>query len=415
MAGTPGLVGSKSGAASGDQPGRDDLKTSRASDCDFRGGALPVTFGAAGQPSNEGRALRRQKESRKRSEETMTKFDHQLPRRAVIKGAGLGLGAGVIAGLTGAASAQSPVAAASQSPEIWSSEYWAKKGDVPLWMFRKRLGAPKSGEPSRPVLFFVHGSSVSSRGFDLSVPGHGEYSIMNEFARYGFDCWTMDHENYGKSGRTSGNSDIASGVEDLKVAADVVVRETGAQKFHFMGESSGALRAGAYAMARPDRVDRLVLGAFTYKGEGSPTLTKRAEQLDYYRSHNMRKRDRDMIRSIATRDKPGTSDAAAVEALADAEMPFGDQVPTGTYLDMTANLPVVHPEKVLSPVLLVRGEYDGIATVADIEEFFNKLPNGDRQFVILPGTAHSVTLATNRQLVWHVVRAFLTMPTPIAT
>ena len=193
---------------------------------------------------------------------------------------------------------------------------------------------------------------------------------MNEFARYGFDCWTMDHENYGKSGRTSGNSDIASGVEDLKAAIEVVARETGRQKYHFLGESSGALRAGAYAMAAPERVDRLVLAAFTYKGEGSPTLTKRAEQVDYYRTHNMRKRDRDMIRSIATRDKPGTSDPAAVEALADAEMQFGDQIPTGTYLDMTANLPVVDPHKVMSPVLLVRGEYDGIATVADLEEFY---------------------------------------------
>jgi pimeloyl-ACP methyl ester carboxylesterase len=239
--------------------------------------------------------------------------------------------------------------------------------------------------------------------------------VMNEFARYGFDVWTMDHENYGKSGRTSGNADTASGVEDLKVGVEVVARETGLKKYHFLGESAGALRAGAYAMVAPERVDRLVLAAFTYKGDGSPTLAKRAEQLAYYRTHNMRKRDRDMIRSIATRDKPGTSEAAAVEALADVEMQFGDQIPTGTYLDMTSNLPVVLPDKVLSPVLLVRGEYDGIATVADIEEFFNLLPNGDRQFIILPGTAHSVTLATNRQLFWHVARAFLTMPTPIAT
>jgi pimeloyl-ACP methyl ester carboxylesterase len=338
----------------------------------------------------------------------MKRLNQLLARRTVIKGAGLGL---VAAGMADALPAQS----AEESEKIWSSEYWAKKGDVPLWMYRKRVGAPKAGEPSRPVAFFVHGSSVSSRGFDLNVPGHGEYSIMNEFARYGFDCWTMDHENYGKSGRTSGNSDIASGVEDLKAAVEIVTRETGRQKFHFLGESSGALRAGAYAMVAPERVDRLVFAAFTYKGEGSPTLTKRAEQLAYYRSHNMRKRDRDMIRSIATRDRPGTSDQAAVEALADAEMPFGDQVPTGTYLDMTANLPVVKPEKVLAPVLLVRGEYDGIATVADLEEFYNLLPNGDRQFVSLPGTAHSVTLATNRQLFWHVTRAFLTMPTPIAT
>jgi pimeloyl-ACP methyl ester carboxylesterase len=341
----------------------------------------------------------------------MQHLDPPLARRTVIKGAGLGLAAGVM----GANHAPAADAQRSEGGEIWSSEYWARKGDVPLWMFRKRLGSPKAGEASRPVLFFVHGSSVTSRVFDLNVPGHGEYSVMNEFARHGFDCWTMDHENYGMSGRTSGNSDIASGVEDLKAAAEVVTRETGRQKFHFLGESSGALRAGAYAMVAPERADRLVFAAFTYKGEGSPTLTKRAEQLAYFRSHNMRKRDRDMIRSIATRDKPGTSDPAAVEALADAEMQFGDQIPTGTYLDMTANLPVVHPEKVLSPVLLVRGEYDGIATVADLEAFYNLLPNGDRQFIILPGTAHSLALATNRHLFWHVTRAFLTMPSPIAT
>jgi pimeloyl-ACP methyl ester carboxylesterase len=322
----------------------------------------------------------------------VTETNQSLGRRALIKGAGLGL----VAGGVSAALATQSAAAATQSSEIWSSEYWAKKGDVPLWMFRKRLGAPRPGEPPKPVLFFVHGSSVTSRVFDLNVPGHGEYSVMNEFARYG-------------------NSDIKSGAEDLKAAVEVVARETGRQKYHFLGESSGAIRAGAYAMIAPGRVDRLVLAAFTYKGEGSPTLAKRAEQVDYYRTHNMRKRDRDMIRSIATRDKPGTSDQAAVEALADAEMQFGDQIPTGTYLDMVANLPLVDPKKVMSPVLLVRGEYDGIATVADLEEFYNQLPNGDRQFIILPGTAHSVVLATNRQLFWHVTRAFLDMPTPIAT
>jgi len=342
----------------------------------------------------------------------MKQIDRLLARRTVIKSAGLGLVAG---GVASASPSQGATAVPTEGGEIWSSEYWTRKGDIPLWMFRKRIGAPKAGEPARPVVFFVHGSSVTSRVFDLNVPGRGEYSVMNEFARYGFDCWTMDHENYGKSGRTSGNSDIKSGVEDLKAALDVLAKETGRQKYHFLGESAGAIRAGAFAEVQPDRVDRLVLAAFTYKGDGAPTLVKRAEQLDYYRTHNMRKRDREMIRSIATRDRPGTSDPAAVEVLADVEMQFGDQIPTGTYLDMTANLPVVHPEKVMAPVLLVRGEYDGIATVADLQDFYNRLPNGDRQFIILPGTAHSVALAINRQLFWHVTRAFLSMPAPIAT
>jgi len=317
----------------------------------------------------------------------MASKNHAPSRRALIAGAGLGLGSRLLAG----------------EPKLIGGEYWVKKGSVPLYVFRKRMEAPKS------VLFLVHGSSISSRpSFDLTVPGHGEYSLMNTFAQYGFDVWTMDHENYGRSGRTDGNSDIASGVEDLKAAMDLVVKETGREKIHFFGESSGGLRAGAYAMAQPNRVDRLVLGAFTYKGENSPTLKERAKQLDFYRTHNMRLRDIAMIRSISTRDKPGTSDPAVVDYLAGLELKFGDQVPTGTYLDMTANLPVVDPAKVLAPVLLVRGEYDGIATVDDLSDFFKGLPNGDRQFAILPGMAHSLVLGVNRQRFWHVMHAFLT-------
>ncbi len=278
-------------------------------------------------------------------------------------------------------------------------------------MFRKRLRAPVGGAAPSPVLFLVHGSSISSRStFDLKVPGHGEYSMMDTFARHGFDVWTMDFEGYGRSSRTEGNSNIASGVDDLKAGADVVLRETGQGRVHFFGESSGGLRAGAFAMRHPDRVDRLVLAAFTYTGQGSPTLADRAKQVEFYRTHNRRPRDRDMIRSIFTRDKPGTADPAVGEAMADVELPFGDSVPTGTYLDMTANLPVVDPLRVHAPVLMVRGEYDGIATEEDLVSFFQKLPNRDRQLIVLPGMSHSIALGLNRHQLWHVMRSFLEMP-----
>ena len=121
-----------------------------------------------------------------------------------------------------------------------------------------------------------------------------------------------------------------------------------------MGESSGALRAGAFAMAAPQHIERLVLTALTYTGKGSPTLGKRAEQLAYYHTHNRRPRDRAMIESIFTRDKPGTTDPAVAPALANAELVYGDSVPTGTYLDMTAHLPVVDPTKIAAPVASAR-------------------------------------------------------------
>src|SRR6202008_4702006 len=136
-----------------------------------------------------------------------------------------------------------------------------------------------------------------------------------------------------------------------------------------------------------------------------PALTDRAKQVQFYRTHNPRPRDRDMIRSIFTRDKPGTSDPAVAEALADAELAFGDTIPTGTYLDMTANLPLVDPARVQAPVLLVRGEHDGIATEEDLLEFYRRLPNPDRQFIILAGAPHAVALGHPRQQLWHVMRA----------
>ncbi len=337
--------------------------------------------------------------------------DRSLARRTLLKSAGLTLGAGLLP------SVAAPAHAEESSGEVWSGEYWAKKGDVPLYLFRKRAAAPKAADKPLPVLFFVHGSSNAGRSsFDLTVPGHGEYSIMDVFARAGFDVWTMDHDGYGHSGASGGNSDIASGVEDLKAGTEVVARESGTQRFHFCGTSSGAIRAGAFAMARPERVDRLVLIAFTYKGTGSPTLGKRAERVEYYRTHTRRKRDRVMIHSIFTRDGlAGSYDYPAVaDALADAELKFGDEVPTGTYLDMTAHLPLVDPARVAAPVMLVRGDHDGIAAVPDLIDFYEQLPNGDRQFVILPNTAHSPILSRNRHLLWHVMQGFLTMPAPAA-
>ena len=115
-----------------------------------------------------------------------------------------------------------------------------------------------------------------------------------------------------------------------------------------------------------------------------------------------------MIRSIFTRDgHPGATDPAVPEAIIAAEMKFGDTIPTGTYLDMAVNLPMVDPKKVLSPVLMMRGSWDGNSTNEDLLDFYTQLPNGDRQFVILPNTAHSPGYSKNRHLLWYAVKNFL--------
>ena len=108
---------------------------------------------------------------------------------------------------------------------------------------------------------------------------------MNVMAREGYDVWTMDHDGYGYSGSSGNNSDIASGVEDLKAAMPVIAKETGQTKMHMYGTSSGGIRAAAFAQAQPASVDRLMLSAFTYKGEGAAEIARRRRALDELRAN----------------------------------------------------------------------------------------------------------------------------------
>jgi pimeloyl-ACP methyl ester carboxylesterase len=293
--------------------------------------------------------------------------------------------------------------------DIVGSDYWVKKGAVDLFVYRKRQSGAK--DPARPNLFLIHGSSLSALpSYDLHVPGRDDYSMMDFFAKLGFDVWTMDHEGYGRSSRTDSNSDIACAVEDLKVAMPLVARETGRPSASFFGQSGGAVRAAAFAQACPERVERLVLDGFVWTGKGAPTLVQRRKRLAEWRGSSSRKVDRAFFETIFNRDHPALGDPKVASVWADLELAMGDTFPTGTYLDMSANLPIVDPAKIPCPVQIIRGELDGIATDDDLIEFFRLLPNKEKQFCLMAGQAHVGPQAVNRHRFLHVMRAFLTMP-----
>jgi pimeloyl-ACP methyl ester carboxylesterase len=287
--------------------------------------------------------------------------------------------------------------------DVISEEHWAQKGPVSLYLWRKR---PASGEKRTPVIL-VHGSSISGRpSFDLEVPGQPDYSFMDYLARRGWDVWTLDHEGYGRSTITESNSDIACGAADLAAASAVISEKTGAHHAFVYGMSSGALRAALFAQNRPDFVKRLVLDAFVWTGKNSSTLAKRKEGIASYQASSRRKISRESIKSIFERDHPGTTHPAVAEACAEAQLALCDSVPTGTYLDMTTKLPIVSPDKIEAPTLIVRGEHDGIATMDDLLEFFRRLPTGDKRFASLPGLAHVTPLGVRRHVLWKAVDQF---------
>ncbi len=295
---------------------------------------------------------------------------------------------------------------------IAGKEHWTRKGDVKLFLWEKPA---VDGKGANGTVLFVHGSSMASQPtFDLQVPGRPDSSVMDWFARRGFNTWCVDMEGYGRSDKSRDlYFDISNGADDLAAASDYIMKTSGATKFLVYGISSGALRAAMFAERHPERVSRLALDAFVWTGKGSPTLEERAKKLDQWKAHKRRPIDRAFVHSIFTRDHAGCAEEKVVEAFADAILALDDSVPTGTYLDMCAKLPVVDPAKIKAATIVMRGQFDGIAGMDDLLDFFNRLPNPDKQFAVMSGISHASFQQINFQMVYHILHSFFTQPEPI--
>jgi pimeloyl-ACP methyl ester carboxylesterase len=299
----------------------------------------------------------------------------------------------------------------SKPSPIAGREHWTRKGDVRLFLWQKRAAGPSV----TGTILFVHGSSMASQPtFDLDVPGRSDSSVMDWFAARGFDTWCVDMEGYGRSDKTRAiNFDIANGADDLAAASEYIMTTGESGPLLVYGISSGALRAAAFAERHPERVKRLALDAFVWTGEGSPTLAERRKKLPEFQARNRRPIDKAFVYSIFNRDHPGTAEDRVIEAFADAILALDDSVPTGTYVDMCSKLPLVDPARITMPTLVMRGQWDGIASFDDLVEFFRRLPHPDKQFAVMPGISHASFQQKNYLVVYHILFGFFSQPDPV--
>lgn len=296
--------------------------------------------------------------------------------------------------------------------EITGEEHWTNKNDeVRLFMWEKYAGTPDN---KKGTVLFVHGSSMASTPtFDLQVEGRPFSSVMDWFASQGFDTWCVDMEGYGRSTKDRDIfCDIANGADDLAAASAYIMELRNCGPLLVYGISSGALRAAKFTEMHPERVARLALDAFVWTGEGAPTLVERRKKLPQFSASKRRPIDRDFVYSIFSRDHAGTADMATVDAFADAITALDDSMPNGTYIDMCSKLPLVDPKDITVPTIVMRGEYDGIAGLDDLINFYKALPNMDKQFTIMAGISHASFQQKNYLMAYHILHSFYTQPAP---
>src|SRR5262249_11387537 len=244
----------------------------------------------------------------------------------------------------------------------------------------------------RPAQFLGHGLVRSPR-LRLLVRGHGGLWALDQRARRQCPHCT-------RGGRLFRGCDLHSAAPRQAAIARL---------WHFVRRVARAL----FAQRHPQLVARLALDAMVWTGEGSPTLAERKKKLPEFRAKNRPPIDKAFIYSLFDRDHPSTAEEKVIDAFADAVTALDSSVPTGTYVDMCSNLPVVDPEKITVPTLIMRGQWDGIASFQDLLAFFARLPNPDKHFAVMPGISHASFQQNNYALVYHILWSFFTQPAPI--
>lgn len=102
-----------------------------------------------------------------------------------------------------------------------------------------------AGSSDNPGLIFLHGTGGHAEAYSRNLGPHGAH----------FDTYAIDLLGHGHTGKPDYDYEIPRYIDHLIGFMDAV----GMDKASLSGESLGGWIAGAFAVAHPDRIDRLVL------------------------------------------------------------------------------------------------------------------------------------------------------------
>ena len=102
-----------------------------------------------------------------------------------------------------------------------------------------------SGSPDKPGLIFLHGTGGHAEAYVRNLGPHGEH----------FNTYAIDMLGHGFTGKPDYDYEIPRYIDHLEGFLDALDIE----RVSLSGESLGGWVAGAFAIAHPDRVDKLVL------------------------------------------------------------------------------------------------------------------------------------------------------------
>jgi pimeloyl-ACP methyl ester carboxylesterase len=283
---------------------------------------------------------------------------------------------------------------------IVSKEHYAMSNNSKVYLWEKyHKDFDKTFKQTDKIVLLVHGATWTGRpDFDLQIR---DYSLMDFLAKNGYDVWAIDIHGYGKSDKTDKDwSDTESAAGDIGAAVDYIAKERGVEKISILGWSWGTQTSGLYTMRHPEKVSKLILYAMGWKGLAamkSAPLPK-----EQYRINNETAARSDFI--------AGQYEEDVVEKYVKEALLAAPKSPNGVMVDFISKLPILKPELIKVPTLIIYPEKDFLATKDETLEFFGKLGTNYKSYVFLPDGGHAIILEKNYKKFQSVILGFLNQP-----
>jgi len=245
-------------------------------------------------------------------------------------------------------------------------------------------------------IILLHGRTWSSLpDFDLQVEGE-KLSLMDNLVELGFSVWALDARGYGETKRdASGWNTPNKAAQDAANIVKWVTEKTKQQPIVF-GWSYGSMVTQLMVQKYPNIAKSVILYGFPIDPEAKvivPNLPKKPAKA----INTAKNAASDFIVPGSISQK--AIDKYVLESLkADPYRADWNELQQWNQLDAT---------KVNAPVLLLQGEHDPLAKSESHARFFVKLPNANKQWVVLAGGDHAALLEVTKDRLVHSVNDFV--------
>ncbi len=265
-----------------------------------------------------------------------------------------------------------------------------------------KLAARSKGLEVQPanVVVLVQGANLSGQaGFDFSLPGGRDYSLMDALVARGLGALTFSLRGYGRSDAPADplTVDTDAAIDDLAGVADWLAA-AGYPRPHLLGWSWGGRIAARYGEKYPDRVARMVLLDPALGGGNlipfEPEEPWWSGGWDYFFEREAQYGSEEVRR-----------------ALADYVVRHEPRSPNGIRRENAKGSIPADPEALTCPTLMIYGSAAGKAAYMhggiQRAEYFERLPTQDKALVLVPGGGDYAHLQPARHRIQDAIADFL--------